>query len=153
MKKCPTMKILISPTQSEKFERCRHLEYMPIRLYVRKDHKGAGGFEVEAMIKNPLYDPAEAEIHGEGIKSSVRKLVKVGGRVAGFAAPAVALAAPEVGLGLGVVSAATRAVLGDGGEGSDNEPAAAPSKKHKKQYKKPKEKAGGRYVIAKKKPN
>lgn len=162
MKKCPRMKILISPTQSEKFDRCKHLEYMPIRLYVRKDHKGAGGFEVEASIKNPLYDPAEAEIAGEGMRANVRKLkkgVKVAGKVAGFIAPAVALAAPEVGLGLAVASAASRAVLGDGGEGErsefdDDEPAVAmapPSKKHKKPKKK--EKAGGRYSLqAKKKP-
>jgi hypothetical protein len=91
---------------------------MPIRLYVRKDHKGAGGFEVETSIKNPLYDPSEAELAGEGLRASVRKLkkgLKVTGKVAGVMAPAVALVAPEVGLGLGLASAATRAVLGDGG--------------------------------------
>jgi hypothetical protein len=161
MKKCPTMKILISPTQSEKFDRCKHLEYMPIRLYVRKDHKGAGGFEIEGLMKNPLFDPSEAELAGEGLRASVRKLkkgVKVAGKVAGAVAPAVALVASEVGLGLGLASAATRAVLGDGeaavamSASDDDEPtAAAPYRKKKKEKKKAKQ--GGRYTLnAKKKP-
>jgi hypothetical protein len=147
MTKCPTMKILISPTQSEKFDRCKHLEYMPIRLYVRKDHRGAGGFEVAASIKNPLYDPETAELEGEGVKKNIRrlkKIVKVGGKVAGAVAPAVALVAPQVGLGLGVASAATRAVLGDG------EVAAPVVEETAKRSKKHHAKELPRYVIAKK---
>jgi hypothetical protein len=153
MTKCPPpMKILISPTQSEKFERCAHMEYMPIRLYVRKDHKGAGGFEVAGSIKNPLYDPETAEIEGEGVKKNIRRLkkvVKIGGKVAGAVAPAVALVAPQVGLGLGVASAATKAVLGDG------EVAASVVEEtgthNKKRAKKHHAKELPRYAVAKKK--
>jgi hypothetical protein len=150
MTKCPPMKILISPTQSEKFERCAHMEYMPIRLYVRKDHKGAGGFEVAGSIKNPLYDPETAELEGEGVKKNLKRLkkaVKVGGKVAGFVAPAVALVAPQVGLGLGVASAATRAVLGDGEVPPVVEESGPPKKKRvKKQH----TRELPRYAIAKK---
>jgi hypothetical protein len=152
MTKCPTMKILISPTQSEKFERCKHLEYMPIRLYVRKDHRGAGGFEVAASIKNPLYDPETADLEGEGVKKNIRrlkKIVKVGGKAAGAVAPAVALVAPQIGLGLGVASAATRAVLGDGEVAA---PVVEETATHdKKRAKKHHAKELPRYAIAKKK--
>jgi hypothetical protein len=114
-KKCPPMKIVITPKQSEKFDRCKHMEDVPIRLYVRKDHNGAGGFEIGGSIKNPMYVvPEAAVLEGEGVKKNLKKVVKVAGKVAGFVAPGVALVAPPVGLGLGVASAATRAVLGDG---------------------------------------
>jgi hypothetical protein len=148
------MKILISPTQSEKFDRCKHMEHMPIRLYVRKDHNGAGGFEVAGSIKNPMYDPEAAALEGNGVEKNLKRLkkaVKIGGKVAGFVAPAVALVAPPVGLGLGVASAATRAVLGDG----DVPPPPSvvdetPPKK--KRAKKQHATELPRYAIAKKKP-
>ena len=147
------MKILISPTQSEKFERCKHMECMPIRLYVRKDHKGAGGFEVAGSIKNPLYDPETADLEGEGVKRNIKRLkkaVKIGGKVVGAVAPAVALVAPQIGLGLGVASAATRAVLGDGEVAA---PVVEESVAHdRKRAKKHHAKALPRYAIAKKKP-
>jgi hypothetical protein len=142
------MKLLITPTQSEKFERCKHMEHIPIRLYVRKDHRGLGGFEIAGVMKNPLYDAEAAELEGEGVKKSLRRLkksVKVAGRVAGFAAPGVALVAPQVGLGLGVASLATRTVLGDGEEEPPVEEATM-KRKNQKPKKLP------RYAIAKKKP-
>jgi hypothetical protein len=117
MPKCPMMKILVSPTQSEKFERCAHILDMPIRLYVRKDHQGNGGYEVASTIKNPLYDPETAELEGEGVKKNIKRLkktVKAAGKVVGSVSPAVALVAPQIGIGLGMAAAATRAVLGDG---------------------------------------
>jgi hypothetical protein len=145
------MKILISPTQAEKFDRCKHMEHMPIRVYVRKDHKGAGGFEVAGSIKNPLYDPEtaadEAKLEGEGIAKNMKRLKKAG-RAAGFVAPAVAFLAPELGVGLGVASAATRAILGDGDVPAVVVEEAPPpkTKRAKKQH------AGDmpRYTIAKK---
>jgi hypothetical protein len=153
MTKCPPLKILISPTQSEKFERCKHMEYMPIRLYVRKDHRGAGGFEVAASMKNPLYDPETADLEGEGIRKNIRRLkkaVKIGGKVVGSVAPAVAIVAPQVGLGLGVASAATRAVLGDGEVAAlvVEETVTHDRKRTKKHH----AKEPPRYTIAKKKP-
>jgi hypothetical protein len=151
-KKCPPMKIVITPTQSEKFDRCKHMEDVPIRLYVRKDHNGAGGFEIGGSIKNPMYVvPEAAVLEGDGVVKNLKKVVKVAGKVAGFVAPAVALVAPPVGLGLGVASAATRAVLGDG------EVPPAPSvvdemPPKKKRAKKQNATELPRYVIAKKKP-
>jgi hypothetical protein len=147
------MKILISPTQSAKFERCAHMEYLPIRLYVRKDHRGAGGFEVAGSLKNPLYDPETAALEGEGIKKSLKRLkksVKVAGRVAGFAASGAALVAPQIALGLGVASAATRAVLGDGEEEPRLPVVEETTPKRKKHKQQPRELP--RYAIAKKKP-
>jgi hypothetical protein len=146
------MKIIISPTQSEKFERCKHMEQMPIRVYVRKDHKGAGGFEVAGSITNPLYDhqtaAEEAKLEGEGIAKVLKKLKKTG-RAVGYAAPAVAMIAPELGIGMGVVSAATRAVLGDGEVVAPVVEEAPPkTKKAKKHH----AKEPPRYVVAKKKP-
>jgi hypothetical protein len=152
MKKCPPMKMLISPTQSEKFERCAHMEHMPIRLYVRKDHKGAGGFEVAGSMKNPLYDPETAELEGEGAKKNLKRLkkaVKFGGKAAGAVAPAVALVAPQIGLGLGVASAATRAVLGDG-EVQPSSPVVEEPQLKKKRTKKQHTKELPRYATAKK---
>jgi hypothetical protein len=150
-KKCPPMKILISPTQSEKFDRCKHMEEMPIRLYVRKDHNGAGGFEIAGSIKNPMYDSETAELEGEGVKKNLKRLkktVKIAGKAAGFVAPAVALVAPQVGLGLGVAAAATRAVLGDGEVPLVVEESSEPKKK--KRVKKQHTAELPRYAIAKK---
>jgi hypothetical protein len=143
------MKILVSPTQSEKFERCAHVEHMPIRLYVRKDHQGNGGYEVASTIKNPLYvppplDPETPDLEGEGIKKDIKrfkKTVKAAGVVAGAASPAVGLVAPQIGIGLGMAAAATRAVLGDG------EAVVPVDERRKQDGKLP------RYVIAKKNTN
>jgi hypothetical protein len=153
-KKCPPMKILITPTQSEKFDRCKHMEDMPIRMYVRKDRNGAGGFEVAGSIKNPMYDPEAAVLEGEGVTKNLKKLkkvAKVAGKVAGFVAPAVALVAPPVGLGLGVASAATRAVLGDG-EVPPPPSVVDEMPPKKKRAKKQHATEMPRYTIAKKKP-
>jgi hypothetical protein len=150
--KCPAMKLLITPTQSEKFDRCSHLEHIPILLYVRKDHRGAGGFEIAGVMKNPLYDPETAALEGEGIKKSLRRLkksVKVAGRVDGFAASGVALVAPQIGFGLGVASAVTRAVLGDGEEEPRLPAAEEATPKKKKHNQQTRELP--RYAIAKKK--
>jgi hypothetical protein len=111
------MKIVISPTQADKFVKCKQMEHMPIRVYVRKDHNGDGGYEIAATIVNPVYDADAAALEGDGVKKNLKrlkKIVKIGGKVAGFVAPAVALVAPPVGLGLGVASAAAKVVLGDG---------------------------------------
>ena len=145
------MKILISPTQLEKFERCKHTEHMPIRLYVRKDHRGAGGYEAAESIKiqNPLYEPPKtADLEGGGIKKNFRSLkraIKIGGNVAAAAAPVVALVAPQVALDLGLAAAATRAVLGDGAPVTEE---TVTRKRAKKQHRAKTE--SPRYVIAKK---
>jgi hypothetical protein len=153
MPKCAPMKIIISPTQADKFEKCKQMETMPIRVYVQKDHNGDGGYEIAATIVNPVYDAETAELEGEGVKKNLKRLkkvVKFGGKVAGFAAPVVALVAPPVGLGLGVASAATRAVLGDG----EMPPPVVEEAPQKTKRSKKKRSAAGevpRYTVAKKK--
>lgn len=149
------MKILITPTQAEKFDRCKHSERMSIRLYVRKDHNGKGGFEIPAVIDNPLYEPGAEDLEGEGVARNMKRLkqaAKSAGKVAGLIAPAVALVAPQVGFGLREASVASRVVLGDGTQltaEDDDDEARVVKRKRKQQGTTTKV---PRYAIAKKKP-
>ena len=96
------VKVLITPTQYERFEKNKHLAQLSCRLYIRRDHKAGGGFfEISTMISNPLFIQ-----EGSGkicIKSLGKSLSKIS-KVAMAAAPvAMASGMPQADAGLAAV--------------------------------------------------
>ena len=95
------VKVLITPTQYERFEKNKHLAQLSCRLYIRRDHKAGGGFEISTMISNPLFvQEGSGKI---GIKSLGKSLSKIS-KLAMTAAPATAAAGmPQAAVGLAAV--------------------------------------------------
>jgi hypothetical protein len=95
------VKVLITPTQYERFEKNKHLPQLSCRLYVRRDHKAGGGHEISTMITNPLFEQfGSGKI---GVKSLGKSLSKIS-KLAMAAAPAAAASgAPQVAAGLAAV--------------------------------------------------
>ena len=124
------LKLVVTPTQLEKLKRNPHSPQIPIRLFVRRDHRGRGGGEMPAVVTNPFFNPSAAPqarpMEGEGLKKFGKKLKKaankatpyleaqarLGSEVAKIAAP-VALAAgrPELAAGLTAGAAITDTLL------------------------------------------
>ena len=97
------VKVLITPTQYERFEKNKHLAQLSCRLYIRRDHKAGGGHEISTMITNPLF---EQQGNGKiGVKSLGKSLSKIS-KLAKNAAPiAAAMGAPQAAVGLATVGA------------------------------------------------
>ena len=53
-------KVLITPTQYERFENNKHLAQLNCRPYVRRDHKAGGDHDTSTMITNPLFEQVRA---------------------------------------------------------------------------------------------
>ena len=97
------VKVLITPTQYERFEKNKHLAQLSCRLYVRRDHKAGGGHEISTMITNPLFEQfGSGKI---GVKSLGKSLSKIS-KLATTAAPiAASMGAPQAAIALATVGA------------------------------------------------
>ena len=97
----PNVKVLITPTQYERFEQNKHLAQLNCRLYIRRDHKAGGGFEISTMITNHLFNQqGSGKI---GIKSLGKSLSKISKLAMAAAHVAAASGAPQAAAGLAAV--------------------------------------------------
>lgn len=80
-----TLKLTVTETQLAKLRGNADRSHLPIRLYVKVDHLGRGGYEMASVVANPFHEAAsddDDEMEGEGLKKLGKKLKKAANKAA-----------------------------------------------------------------------